>query len=368
MRIYTRYFPASLKTDTNEIAYWADHYAECFEDQFLPFGFYVNQALIGYAQMAYFLKERLLVIDYLVVEKSHRRPNIFLEFVEHLRTTIDRLGLEVDYVVAEVGLQSHNGIDRIDPHTRALLRLLKSVGFGVAKAPYIQPQLGLTNKESRTPAALVIDTRERSAVRQIQRETYLGIVRTIYFKHYLRWYSIYADEKIQYNRHVSELFEEIVSKIPDGAVIAINGFPRLNSGPSVSVQVVDTELTRFVRTALVAFGILGALCAVTGLVLLIKLVTDVSYRTLVVVFALVLFAFFALLTPFYPSAERVLDHLVSIMPFLAQPNRVARHRRKPGKITRRSVQRSAKRRDPLGPSNPKEERRQQVERHPTTQD
>lgn len=140
LSLYMRYTPPAVRTNTNEITYWIDNAGEYQQNKLLVLGFYCGKRIIGFSEMAYLADSKVLVIDYLAIESSFRKNNVFFEFIEHARSFIAELRLDVRYIVTEIGKFSST----VPPDSsRSLVRLLKFAGFKVAKVTYYQPQLGV---------------------------------------------------------------------------------------------------------------------------------------------------------------------------------------------------------------------------------
>lgn len=255
--VYLSNTPPSLKTDSNEITYWLDNYHKHFEDEFIVCSFRANDHIVGFAELAFFVAERIAVVDYLVIDAKHRKNNIFFEFVEHITESLTKEGLDVDYVVAEVGYLSDATVP--SRYSRLLTRLLKFSGFQVIKAPYYHPRLGVDNYESEMRATLMVLTSD--PVNAIKKETYIRILTTIYQKHYLRWYASYdpavADE---YGQVIAELLDRVQSELADKKTVDINGYGEVMTSESTAVEVYsDSRLVKFVSSTLtvVLSGTLG---------------------------------------------------------------------------------------------------------------
>ena len=75
--IYSQNIDPLLRTDTREIIYWLDNYNNSYRDKFFLLGLHLNGQLIGYAQIAYFTEEKIVFIDYIVIEQGRRGNNTF---------------------------------------------------------------------------------------------------------------------------------------------------------------------------------------------------------------------------------------------------------------------------------------------------
>ncbi len=238
LNIYSKNIESSIRTNSSEIIYWLDNYNNEFPDSFFVFGFYRNKTIIGFSQSVYFKDEGLLVVDYMVIEKQFRGTNTFYEFVNQIRLYF--INYELNFVVTEVVYNN----DDIEPSEKSknLIRLLKIAHFKVAKGPYFQPMLGVNNFESEMRAVLMIYyTGEHN---KIKKETFLMIVNTIYYKHYLRWYDHFLTEhnKATYINGLSHLCDKLHDEIKNKSFIELNGHHNL---PSEPVPIAKKPLNKF---------------------------------------------------------------------------------------------------------------------------
>ena len=226
LNIYSEYTPLSVKTNTSDITYWIDRYNNSFSDKFLVFGLYDENKIIGFSQLVYFCKNKLTTIDYMAIDKEHRTNGAFFTFIDLIKyTMINDMGLEVDFIVTEIEYDS----SKKSPSETgiALIRLLKQSGFGVLKAEYFQPKLGYANTESASSAILMIQANVESQI--ITAKTYLEIVKTIYYDHYLRWYTplLTTSELIEYKNEIDELYQKIGQHLGNSKNVIINGYKNL---------------------------------------------------------------------------------------------------------------------------------------------
>ena len=59
LMVYVRNTQPQIRTETNEITYWLDHFAARFGNDFYVFGFYLDEEVVGFAEAAYFREEQL---------------------------------------------------------------------------------------------------------------------------------------------------------------------------------------------------------------------------------------------------------------------------------------------------------------------
>ncbi|HEV2853218.1 MAG TPA: hypothetical protein VHC97_10485 [Thermoanaerobaculia bacterium] len=222
LNLYVLHTPPQERTSSNEILYWFSHYNDQFEDRLLLFGFYRNGALIGFAELAWFLEEKIVVLDYMTIQEEYERNNTFFEFLDQLKSFLERNRFEFDFIVTEIPYSSHDAMP--DESSRLWIQLLRIHGFGLVHAKYQHPQLGKYNLESATPGALMLFA--RGGTRSIKKESYILIVDTILFKHYLRWYKPFLGNKISaYESSLRKIRSSIQSSI-QGDHVDVNGAAR----------------------------------------------------------------------------------------------------------------------------------------------
>lgn len=310
--IYHKNIEPVLRTNTNEILYWLDNYNNQYTDRFYLLGFFLNDELIGFTQIAYFVDEKLVFVDYIVIDKLYRRNNTFYELVESIRTFTTEQNLEFNYIVGEVGYLNEN--KEPSETTRNLIRLLKMSGFGVVKTPYYQPMLGKNNFESELQSVLMIYT--SSEVKKIKKETFLFIIETIYYKHYKRWFDKFFTEKEQssYNERLTKLLLKIELDIKKKDFVEINGYSHLYSSQNQT-----TSSHKYVRLAkvlglLIVFLVLATLIGAIVVYLKTRFSLEEKELTFISIASFILL--FVLLRVFYvnkgDSIMEIIERVIKI--------------------------------------------------------
>jgi hypothetical protein len=223
--LYETNIEPSIRTNTNEITQWLNNYNKDnrYCNSFWILALYINDKPIGFCQSVYFKSSKILFIDYCVIEERFR-GRVFNEFLYLMKDFYKEQNLEIYYYVTEIPFFSNANTPSIK--SIALTRLLKMSGFKVIKAPYYQPELGLTNHESEMKASLMIFTNGGEQDKQsLRTDTYLDILETIYFKHYYYWYVPFMCEYEQkrYHTKLSELSTKIKSELKNQETIILNG-------------------------------------------------------------------------------------------------------------------------------------------------
>ncbi len=224
MRLYNENISPSIKTNTNEIIYWLDHFKEIRKmDSFWILALYLNNYPIGFCQGIYLKTEKIVFIDYCVIDPDYR-GRAFSEFSYMIRDFFVEKKLDINYYITEVAYLNQ----RLIPAESALklMRLIKMTGFKVIKALYVQPELGLGNHESEMNAALMIFINGGCDYQSIKKETYLDIVHTVFYRHYIPWYQPFMDPKEweMYRKKVDNAYNKITANIEHDP-IALKGEP-----------------------------------------------------------------------------------------------------------------------------------------------
>lgn len=221
LKIYSENINPLIRTDSREILHWLDRYNEKFDDRFYIVALYLNGNMIGYSQFVYFIREKLVFIDYLAIEENCRKNNTFYEFIEKIKDFFAEEGVEYNYIITEVGYYK----EKTEPTEVAknLIRLLKMIGFGVIKMAYFQPMLGKRNYETEIAGILMVYTPGNLKVLRL--ETFYLLINTIYYKNYRRWYEEFQneEERKEYEIHLNNLRGKIELTAKNSKLIEING-------------------------------------------------------------------------------------------------------------------------------------------------
>jgi len=225
LRLYIKYTEPAVRTDTKEIIHCLDNWNNEFEDTFFVFGLYLNNTIVGFSELAYFVKEKFIIVDYLVIDEKFRKNNTFYQFLEEIQAYLAKENVEYNYIVAEVACYQEN----LEPpeSSKLLIRLLKMSHFGVVKCNYYVPRVGIYDYESEMRSIMMLYSQNES--KQIKTETFFQIVNAIYFKYYQRWHNLFVDaeEKEKYNNELNDLITKMGKQIGNKKIIEINGLSGL---------------------------------------------------------------------------------------------------------------------------------------------
>lgn len=183
MQILYKYIPHNLCVNLNELIYWIDEYNIKFKDKMYVYVIKYNDDIIGYLQFTHFIN-KFVFIDYLIVEKNCRHKKIMSKVYEMINIEINKTGC--NSIVLECGneIKQHN----------AIVRLYEIMGFNKFNINYKEPKIDvdLVNQSLNwkdVPSILMSNNDNLITA---------DVIQTIYFDHYLRWYSLYGMDYTNY--------------------------------------------------------------------------------------------------------------------------------------------------------------------------
>jgi hypothetical protein len=298
--IYVRYTPPSIRSDSREITYWIDN--DKLNDTFYVFGFYRNRQLVGYAQSAYFPSEYLYFIEYLTIDENQRRNNVFFEMVEQIKDFLENAHPDYRYGVTEV--MNEPGQDQPSDAKKLLTRLLKFIGFRVIHAPYFQPRLMMNDSESELSGALLIYC--PTPLESIRSETYLSILRTVYYENYLRWKGENSSVKAIYKKHLDTLYLKVESEVRKTPTLIVNGYREILSASERPPIITMHRIVSFSAQGLFIVLLL------TATMLSLKWVFGLSNASFAAIYCLAISSFLALAGIVSKEARAMFQEVASL--------------------------------------------------------
>ena len=224
MRIYTQSIEHIQKTNTSEIKHWVDHCKKFPLGNLLFFVLLSNDVVIGYAELAYIKSRRIVIIDYITIDKQYNTNGAFYSFYWLIIDHINRLGLDYDFITKEI-------LCKYDSTNLYLseIKMYEMENFKVANCLYIQPLLEKTNDESEKESLLMIYQKAIES-RCLKNTTYLSIVSTLYL-YYQTWDEpfVSASEKQDYISNFQNYLDKIKEDIDAGESVTLNGYPKKHS-------------------------------------------------------------------------------------------------------------------------------------------
>jgi len=301
--IYLKYTAPAIRTNSNQMTYWTEQSKKDKERQMHILALFLNDEIIGFCQFAYFSMQKLIFIDYMTIDKKYRRFSAFFQFVDLVQEYIEQKIFEYDYIITEVAYLSAN--KEISNESKSLMRLLKMAGLGIINCNYYQPQLDNHNYESNMEAKLLLYS--KNDLHEIKKETYLFIIRTIYFNHYVKWYEPFQNNKEQkdYYKHITQLYKKIEN----------------HTRQSVKIEFADSEMKELkgnpisipkspgIKLLLYFLGLIGLI--IVFAIISSMIIMDSFF--LILLFLLALFCLFALISIIDKNAYRVFKHITDVI-------------------------------------------------------
>lgn len=221
MNIYSETTPIDIKTNTNEICYWLEkkNYSKIESFISLYFALYCNEELVGFAMISYLKKIKTAVIEYISLKDEYRNNSVFFPILNLLIDYLSKNNFEIDYFINEISYKN-NG-KSIDKESKLFNKMICMEGFGKINAPYYTLPLGNDNFESNFEAYMYIKTRDN--INSISVETYLKILKAIYFDYYIEWYRPFlnSEELNSYKDMVKQNYDKIYKQVQKQTVFEV---------------------------------------------------------------------------------------------------------------------------------------------------
>ena len=213
LRIYNETIPFEIRTETNELNFWLSKNKDNNYFEIYMFVLYLDGKLIGLSMTTYLKKTKIVVDEYLAVLDQYRINTIFLVYLSLIQSYYKENNIDYSYYVTEISNKDSG--ESINWESQISLKVLCTEEFGKINAPYYTLPLGLDNYESNFEAILYIKTND--SIKSISKETYLQIVRSIYYDYFLIWYEKFmaTEELIQYKQEIQRNYELIQNDILD---------------------------------------------------------------------------------------------------------------------------------------------------------
>jgi len=152
LSIYVRDFGPEHRTQSNELMEFLEQPLD--DRRIIYFGLTYKDEPCGFATLMHFPEGPLAIIDHLVIAPNMRGYGAFFSFCDLIAGYLEKQSLTVDYVIAEVMLDDQHMASTIKP--TLLLRLMRLVGFRIAKVRYWAPDPDIVADPDRCRAALLL--------------------------------------------------------------------------------------------------------------------------------------------------------------------------------------------------------------------
>ena len=204
--IYNATIPVDTKTSSSEIIYHVDHAKASTKREMYFFGLFVEDLVVGFVEAGYLFTTKTIIIDYIVLKEGYRLNSIFYPLFSLVQKYFAEHLIDYDFIAAEVSTKCLE--ESVDTESFFSRKMLQLEDFRIVDALYRQPRLGIGNVESNFDFQLMI--RSAQSISTIKKQTYLAIVKDIFFEHYYSWYDITDHEHSkQYIDHIKNEYQQI---------------------------------------------------------------------------------------------------------------------------------------------------------------
>jgi len=204
MAIYRETVAAEARNPEQQIAYWIDHSKDNLTDEFCCFAIQDNKEIVGYFQYSYFSEEHIFFFEYLCIRRGGGRglvPNpVVRRITEHIAVNYRPDPI----IVFDVAHVQKDG-KRVSDIKR--LKYFGRLGFRKIDFQYEYPILQTFGHSSYSADLMVRLPAGRTEVTSSEMRT---IIRSVYFKHYLRWDRPFLDSARFADRQ--QLIDELYAK------------------------------------------------------------------------------------------------------------------------------------------------------------
>ncbi len=287
--IYVQFFGPEHRTATNELLdFLADPPAD---RQITYFGLTYNDEPCGFATFMYYPDGPIGIIDHLVIAPNLRGVGGFFSFCDLIASHLEKKKVLFDHIVVEVMLNEQHMASSIKP--MLLVRLMRLVGFRVAKTAYWAPDPAIVSDAAGCKAALLfVSQPERQ---ELPTTEFIRLVELIYEVHYGRWYerTMSAADHRRYLTASRDLRRRIEAAVAGQQRVVLNGMKHLDLPFSVDPNPPANPSTLF-------YILLAAIPAVVGVAVAFAQELWVTLASLVGVVAVI--ALFAI----HPKLRRLL--------------------------------------------------------------
>lgn len=231
LRIYNETTPFEIRTETNEITYWLSQNPDNELFELYVFVLYLDDKMIGLSMTTYIKRTKVVVDEYLAVLEQYRINTIFLIYLSLIQSYYKEHNIEYSYYVTEIS--NKNSGNDINRESQISLKVLCTDEFGKISAPYYTLPLGLDNHESNFEAILYIKTND--TIKNVSKETYLQIVKSIYYDYSYSWYKKFLsrDELQKYHQEVERNYNLILQKVSQEDTINVVNSNCIALNPSI---------------------------------------------------------------------------------------------------------------------------------------
>ena len=297
------------KTPLNEIN-WVVENSKRFKTSYPKiFGIMLNNTVIGYAEVAYIPRAKLITIDYLILDGKYKTLSAYYSFLMLIIEYFNANQYDYDFIITEKLAKQSKDYSVED------LNELQLEGFKVINQLYIQPKLEKDNLDSEQEAILLLYQRNTTKP-YISKDTYCNIVHALYFDYYFEWDSFFfksEEERIHNYNRLSANYNQI-RKSMDCEEIKLNGYPFKKISNEDTI-IPKTDKNKKPWKALIFLLIFCII--VLGVILAIKQM-NVEFTIVAIIFVLMLFIWLAFISLSDDRALEIIDKIPILSKFFSQ--------------------------------------------------
>ncbi len=220
LKIYNGTTPYEIRTSSNEITYWLTNRNETNGFEVYLFVLYLNDKIIGLSMTTYIKTTKIVIDEYLALDEPFRLNLVLLSYQSLLQNYYNENGIEVAFFLTEIS-NKNNG-KSIDKESRISMKMLCMEDYGKISTLYYTLPLGLTNHESSFEAFLYLKSND--SINVLSNETYLGLIRSIYYDYYVTWYTPFLTMKEldEYRQTVEHYYNLIKNNLISSGKSSVN--------------------------------------------------------------------------------------------------------------------------------------------------
>lgn len=221
LSIYRETILPEAQNPERQILYWIDHSKETLADEFRCFAIERNNCVVGYLQYSYFREENIFFFEYLCIA-DRKRPGLAPS--ETIKTISNYLAENYppDFTIVFEVAQKRTSANDWKADER-LIAYFKRLGFRTVDFNYRYPILQSYDGEMSYPADLLV--RLPKCQTTISAFAMRTILRSIYFKHYLRWDRPFLEPERfrERERLINALYSKEIEEIGDNDSFGTRG-------------------------------------------------------------------------------------------------------------------------------------------------
>lgn len=236
-------------TSTNEIM---DHINKDYKEnrKLFFYNLYLNNDAYGFAEFAFLPRSEVLVIDYICTETRNQYAfYIFYKLaLEDIGKKLEKKNQHIRYIITEISLAKNNGL-YIDVDSNYFRKMLSIENFSLLKYPYYQPPIVSSNIEPNVFAIAIKSVTGVLNDNNINKQTYLSIIKELYLSHYGLWYEKYYDKEDVYsglNTIYSKIDASIVSQALTESISVVH-CPLFEEGQCKNVDIQPVTISSIVK-------------------------------------------------------------------------------------------------------------------------